>query len=152
MATAVRYKSNQEEQMTIVNNAFMKILDNIQKFKVGTSYFSWAKRIVVNTAIDDFRSDKKYKDLFELGFDTTNLDQSSEEVESDIEAEVLRKLINELPPATKVVFNLFAVDGLTNKEISEELDITYETVKWHLKFARKELREKINLLNAKILA
>lgn len=145
MATAVRYKTNQEEQMTIVNNAFMKMLDNIDKFKPGTAFLSWAKRIVVNEAIDDFRKSKKYNTIFELS-DEVNFDHTSEEeIEGHTSSEELLKIINELPTATKVVFNLFAVDGLKNKEIAEELGITYETVKWHMKTARKEIRTKLSL-------
>lgn len=144
MSTAVRYKSNQEDQMTIVNNAFMKMIDNIDKFKIGTAFLSWTKRIVVNTAIDDFRSSKKYNSLFEPFDDFKEEDGFEDEIDEQISTEEILTVINELPAATKVVFNLFAVDGLKNNEIAEELGITYETVKWHIKNARKEIRSKIS--------
>lgn len=148
MSTAVRYKSNQEEQMTIVNNAFMKMIDNIDKYNVGTAFLSWTKRIVVNVAIDDFRSTKKYQSLFEFNEDLQGDEQAEEEINDQISSEDLIQIINELPAATKVVFNLFAVDGLKNKEIAEELGITYETVKWHIKSARKEIRKKLSYKTA----
>lgn len=148
MSTAVRYKSNQEGQMTIVNNAFMKMLDNIEKFKVGTAFLSWTKRIVVNVAIDDFRSSKKYQNMFDLNEEMVSDEVDEDDIDGNITSEELLRLINELPPATKVVFNLFAVDGLKNKEIAEELEITYETVKWHIKNARKEIRRKLSYKEA----
>jgi len=55
MSSAVRYKNNKEDQMEIVNNAFMKIVTNIDKYKPGTAYFSWIKTIVQREIIDDFR-------------------------------------------------------------------------------------------------
>lgn len=148
MSTAVRYKSNQEDQMTIVNNAFMKMIDNIDKYKVGTAFLSWTKRIVINVAIDDFRSTKKYQSLFDLNEAFDPEEGHDEEIDEKISSEELLKIINELPAATKVVFNLFAVDGLKNKEIAEELGITYETVKWHIKSARKEIRKKLSYKTA----
>ncbi|MFT7157904.1 MAG: RNA polymerase sigma factor (sigma-70 family) [Parvicella sp.] len=142
MSTAVRYKVNEEDQMTIVNNSFIKIVNNIEKFRIGTAYFSWAKRIVTNEAIDDFRKNSKYKELFNTEVDLEwNDTEVLNDFEVEIEAEVLQKMLNQLPPATKIVFNLFAIDGLDAAEICDELKIGKETVKWHLKSARKNLRK-----------
>ncbi len=142
MSVAVRYKKNEEEQMTIVNNAFMKIITKIETYKVGTSFFSWAKRIVQNEVIDDFRREKKYKELF--NFESEKEEQTVTTIENEIdakmEAEEMEVLLHQLPPATKLVFNMYAIDGYTTKEIEEELNVKYETVKWHIKEARKKLR------------
>lgn len=142
MSVAVRYKNNEEDQMTIVNNSFMKIVSKIDSYKIGTSFFSWAKRIVQNEAIDQFRSEKKYKELF--NFESEHEEAIEASIESEIdkedEAAELEKILHHLPPATKVVFNMYAIDGYSTKEIQEELEIKYETVKWHIKEARKKLR------------
>lgn len=143
MSTAVRYKSNKEDQMAIVNTAFMKIIDSIEQFKVGSNYFSWAKRIVSNTVIDDFRKNKKYKDLFKADIDETAEPFTGDftpEAYKEMEAEEVQQILDQLPPATKITFNLFAIDGYSYKEIAEELNIGYETVKWHVKEARKRLK------------
>lgn len=143
MSTAVRYKSNKEDQMAIVNTAFMKIIDAIAQFKAGTNYFSWAKQIVHNTVIDDFRKNKRYKDLFKIDIDETGELISNDfnpEVYMMMEAEEVQHVLNQLPPATKITFNLFAIDGYSYKEIAEELNIGYETVKWHVKEGRKRLK------------
>ena len=59
MSSAVRYKNHKEDQMEIVNNAFVKIVTNINSYKPGTAYFSWIKTIVKREIIDDFRKNKK---------------------------------------------------------------------------------------------
>jgi RNA polymerase sigma factor (sigma-70 family) len=145
MSVVVRYKKNTEEQMSLVNNSFLKILSKIDQYKVGTSFFSWVKRIVQNEVIDDFRKEKKYKELFQFTEEMGNYDRKDEEPESDseFEAEELQSMMDTLPPATKVVFNLYAIDGYKSSEIIEELGIGYETVKWHIKEARKRLRKLI---------
>lgn len=145
MGAAVRYKNNREDQMNIVNTSFMKVVTGIHHFKIGTAYFSWAKQIVSNTIIDDFRKNKNYKALFEIDAEVNNSteDESSEVVEI-IENEALQAMLDTLPPATKLVFTLYAMEGYSSKEISQDLEIGYETVKWHIKEARKRLRKLVN--------
>lgn len=146
MGNAVRYSNDQEKQMEIVNNAFMKIVANINQFQLGTAYFSWAKQIVKREIIDDFRKNKRYKELFSYNDDHKNDSLFSEpEIDATFQAEELQQLLDHLPPATKLVFNLYAIDGYTSKEIMDELQISYETVKWHLKEARKRLRNELSI-------
>lgn len=146
MGNAVRYTNDQENQMQIVNNSFMKIISAIDQFQIGTAYFSWAKQIVKREIIDDFRKNKRYKELFQNDDDYKQDTLTSEpEIDLKFEAEGLQKMLDTLPPATKMVFNLYAIDGCSSKEIMEELRISYETVKWHLKEARKRLRIQLNM-------
>ncbi|MNK27359.1 ECF RNA polymerase sigma factor SigH [compost metagenome] len=146
MGNAVRYTNDQENQMQIVNNAFMKIVSGIEQFKIGTAYFSWAKQIVKREIIDDFRKNKKYKELFQYNDDYQNHSLVTEpDVNLTFEAEVLQQLLDTLPPATKMVFNLYAIDGYSSKEIMEEFQISYETVKWHIKEARKRLKAQLDI-------
>lgn len=143
MGTAVRYKTNREDQMTIVNNSFMKIVNHISSFTPGTAYFSWVKKIVQREVIDEFRRNKKYLELMncDVSVETSRIEEVVlSEFEKDADAEELLRLLDHLPPATKLVFNLFAIDEYTSAEIMKELDISYETVKWHIKEARKKLR------------
>lgn len=142
MSAAVRYKSNREDQMSIVNTAFMKIITGIHHYKVGTAYFSWAKKIVNNTIIDDFRANRNYKALIDIDQKSYSSEQENySSIDAQIEEEALQFMLNKLPPATKLVFNLYAFEGYTAKEICEKLGIGYETVKWHIKEARKRLRK-----------
>jgi len=145
MSSTVRYKNNKEDQMAIVNSSFLKIVKNINKYKIGTAYFSWAKRIVQNEIIDNFRKDKKYKEFFNSEIDESDIEiETHADIDYQTEEEELLIMLNKLPPATKVVFNLFAIDGFSYKEIAEKLGVTKETVKWHLKSARKNLKQQLN--------
>ena len=65
------------------------------------------------------------------------------DVYESIDNESALQMLNVLPPATKLVFNLYAIEGYKSKEIVEELNISYETVKWHIKQARKKLKSLI---------
>lgn len=142
MSAAVRYKNNREDQMDIVNTAFMKIVSGIQQYKIGTAYFSWAKQIVRNTIIDDFRKNKNYKDLFDIDSEGYHYEEGgASEIDEKIEAEALQAMLDTLSPATKLVFILYAIEGYSSKEISQDLEVGYETVKWHIKEARKRLRK-----------
>lgn len=144
MSSAVRYKNHKEDQMEIVNNAFVKIVTNINSYKPGTAYFSWIKTIVQREIIDDFRKNKKYKELFKMSdSDTVQESVVDPDVYESIDNESALQMLNVLPPATKLVFNLYAIEGYKAKEIVEELNISYETVKWHIKQARKKLKSLI---------
>ena len=143
MGTAVRYKDHKEDQMEIVNNAFMKIVTKIESYTPGTAYFSWVKTIVQREIIDDFRKNKRYKALFKMSGETIFEGSVEPEVYNHIDNDELMKTLNVLPPATKLVFNLYGIEGYSSKEIMKELDISYETVKWHIKEARKRLKKLI---------
>lgn len=143
MGTAVRYKDHKEDQMEIVNNAFMKIVTKIESYSPGTAYFSWVKTIVQREIIDDFRKNKRYKALFKMSGETIYEGSVEPEVYNHIDNDELMKTLDVLPPATKLVFNLYGIEGYSSKEIMKELDISYETVKWHIKEARKRLKKLI---------
>ena len=143
MGTAVRYKDHKEDQMEIVNNAFMKIVTKIESYTPGTAYFSWVKTIVQREIIDDFRKNKRYKALFKMSGETIFEGSVEPEVYNHIDNDELMKTLDVLPPATKLVFNLYGIEGYSSKEIMKELDISYETVKWHIKEARKRLKKLI---------
>lgn len=141
MSVVIRYKNNEEDQMSLVNNTFVKIINKIDTFKPDSSYHSWIKRIVTNEVIDDFRKHKKYQALFDFEKDIALHDPLSiGDIEYDIEVEALEEMLYRLPKATRLVFNLYAIDGFSNKEIGEQLGIKYETAKWHIKEARKRLK------------
>ena len=136
---AARYKHNEDDQMTLINNAFMKVIDNIDKYKAGSPYKTWITQIIKNEVIDDYRKNKKRNETIELDIKYERSSQTSE-IDELIEKEQLEYYLNALPSASRMVFNLYVIEGYNSKEICEELEIGYETFKWHLKEARKRLR------------
>ena len=141
MGVARRYKKNEEDKQTLVNNAFIKIVSNLNKYEEKSSFHGWVKRIIMNEIIDDFRRGKNYKEFINQDYPIENV-QIEEQAQVDYRYSELELLamMEQLPKATKLVFNLFAVDGYSHKEICEQLGIGLETSKWHMKEARKSLK------------
>lgn len=138
---ARRYKKNDEDIQTLVNNAFIKIVTGLDRYQEKSSFYGWVKRIVMNEVIDDYRRNKNYYSFFnhDKQFEK-NETADAPETDEIVGTEELLAMINTLPRATRLVFNLFAIDGYSHKEICDQLGIGEETTKWHMKEARKKLR------------
>lgn len=149
MSVAVRFMNNREEQLTAVHNVFMKMIRSIDQFRMNSSFEAWIVRILRNELIDEFRRNNKQSAIkfSELKDDIQDHNFQIDQLENTAPAQLLQ-LLNELPPASKVVFNLYAIDEYSIKQISEALEISIETVKWHLKTSRKTLRARISTLKS----
>ena len=152
LTICLRYLKNEDDAMEVLNNAFLKVFSKITQYKSEGSLEGWIKRIVINSAIDFVRGNRTYKKKFILT-DEFSLYGSPEEengfgsdfydTEIMVSTEQVFELVKELPPATRVVFNLYVVDEFKHHEIADRLKISEGTSKWHLSNARKILREKI---------
>jgi RNA polymerase sigma factor (sigma-70 family) len=148
MRVAVRYKTNRSDQMTLVNNTFMKIITKIDSFKIGTNYEAWSRKIIQNEIIDDFRkSHRNNHVLYTNNYLNEGESYDNYDLDEKYEEQKILNLLQELPPATRMVFSLFALDDMKSKEISAHLNISSETVKWHLREARKKLKSELTRIN-----
>lgn len=148
MGIARRYKNNEEDKQTLVNNAFIKIVSHLDRYEEQSNFHAWVKRIVMNEVIDDYRKNIKYKNIIDQDYPVENIHiESYAQVDYRYSEQELLNMMKKLPNATRVVFNLFAVDGFSHKEICEQLGIGLETSKWHMKEARKILRALFNNRN-----
>ena len=148
MSVCMRYEKNEEDAVFVLNHGFMKIIDNLDKYREGVPFEAWIKRIMINTVINEFHKNKKYKDTI-LPTDFQEEADRFEHLEYDelnqkIDVEQLEYYIKELPEVTQKVFNLYAIDGFTHKEIGKMLDMSDGTSKWHLSIARKQLKARIS--------
>lgn len=145
MGVCMRYKKDESEAAQILNTGFLKILNGLKKYKDNVPFEAWIRRIMINTVIDEFRKNKKSRDLVEhTNFETPEF--YSDQVDYNIadqafDAEDVQRFIDKLPKMSKRVFNLFAIDGYSHREVSEELGISVGTSKWHLSFARSKVQE-----------
>ncbi len=144
MAICLRYCNQREDAEALLNLGFLKLVTNLDKYKESVPFKSWMSRIMINAIIDEFRKDQKRRDAM-TGIDideVQNLDQVDfNEAAQQLEAEELERMIQRLPDMSRKVFNLYAIDGFTHKEIGEMLNISNGTSKWHVSFARKSLQE-----------
>jgi len=135
-----RYHANDDEQVTLVNNAYLKILKGLAQYNDHNYFFSWIKRIITNEVIDHFRRGKHYRELFAMDQEIPLSAATFASVDDDINDAYLKQLVEQLPESTRVVFLLFAVDGYSHRDIGEMLGISEQTSKWHTKMARKFLK------------
>ena len=145
MGVCIRYKKNEEEAASILNVGFLKILNNLNKYKKEVPFGAWIRRIMINTIIDDFRKNRKVRELIEHT-DFNNYEVTEDLIDFNLadqlfDAEQLENFIKNLPPVSQKVFNLFAIDGYSHKEIGALLGITEGTSKWHLSSGRKKIQE-----------
>jgi RNA polymerase sigma-70 factor (ECF subfamily) len=128
-----------------LNTGFLKILNNMEKYRTDVPFKAWIRKVMVNVLIDEYRKMKKEKDNMRLIDDYA---ESTPMVElnnaiAKMDAERIHKLIMELPPISQKVFNLFVIDGFEHKEIAGMLGITEGTSKWHLHNSREQLKQKL---------
>ena len=144
MAVCRRYRKNDDEVAAMVNAGFLKILDKLKSYKKDTPFEAWIKRIIINTLIDDYRKNKKEKEhtfyaetprLVVLG---KAIDYN--EADKQFDAGHIKSIIHRLPPVDKQVFNLYAIDGFSHKEIATKLKFSEGTSKWYLSKARKQIK------------
>ncbi len=146
MGICLRYSSNRYDARIIVNDGFLKVFNNLYKFDSEKPFNPWLGRIMSNTAIDHYRSELKHMNLLDIS-DVDEVFESAA-IESKLHYEELIKLIQELPPSYRTVFNLYAIDGFTHEEISKKLKISVGGSKSNLFKARKKLQELLKKASA----
>ena len=137
----LRYGGNQNDAKDILQDGFLKIYEKISQFEFKGSFEGWMRRIFVNTALERFRGQYKIINIQDGWKESP--EQSYEHISSSITAKELIALIQELSPKYRTVFNLYAIEGYSHKEISEMLNISEGTSKSNLSRARNILQEKI---------
>ena len=135
------YSKDYTEAEDNLHDGFMKVFQKIGQFEFKGSLAGWIRRVMVNTALEKFR---KQHLLYAVGDDyESSGDITPENVISDLSANDLIKLIRELTPQYRMVFNLYAIEGYSHKEISEILGISEGTSKSNLARARNVLQAKV---------
>jgi RNA polymerase sigma factor (sigma-70 family) len=142
-AVCLQYSGNNEEARDILQEGFIKIFENLGSYKHEGSFEGWMRRITVNTALERFRSKNSL-------YRVDDIDQVPEpEAEPDnqdyagLEAADLIEIIRELPPKYRMVFNLYAIEGYSHKEIGEMINISEGTSKSNLSRARSILQRRV---------
>jgi RNA polymerase sigma-70 factor (ECF subfamily) len=145
-AVCLQYAGNTEEARDVLQEGFIKIFENLSHFSHEGSFEGWMRRIIVNTALE------RYRNRYFLSR-VDDIDEVTEpEAEPDnndfagLEAFDLLNMIMELPPKYRMVFNLYAIEGYSHKEIGEMLGVSEGTSKSNLSRAREILQKKVMIL------
>ncbi|WP_256469206.1 RNA polymerase sigma factor [Parasegetibacter sp. NRK P23] len=134
----LRYTSDQEEAQDILQEGFIKVFRNLEKFRQEGSFEGWIRRIVINTAIEHFRRRKHLQPVTEkeeAAIEATEESALDRLAEKDIIA-----LVRQLSPGYRAVFNLYVIEGYGHKEIAEMLGISEGTSKSQLARAKAVLQ------------
>jgi RNA polymerase sigma factor (sigma-70 family) len=137
----LRYAKDSAEAEDILQEAFVRVFNKIKQFEFKGSFEGWMRRIMVNTALEKFRKHDRLYPVEEM-----KIYESTEWVEdtiSTITANDLLRIIQELPPRYKMVFNLFAIEGYSHQEIGEMMNISEGTSKSNLSRARVILQKSV---------
>ena len=135
----LKYSRNHAEAEDNLQDAFVTIFKKISQFDHRGSFEGWIKRITINTALQRYRD----KSVLNIVDESTIEDATVEVEDDDISLDFMLNCIQELPDRYRLVFNLYALDGYSHKEISGMLKITTGTTKSNLARARVILKEKI---------
>lgn len=148
MGVCIRYTGDYEEAQDVLQDAFVKLFEKLNTYNGNGSFEGWVRRIFVNTALDAYRKNKlskQHQDIDEVGFGIA----SSDNIESDLSAQDLLKILEKIPTGYRVVFNLYVIEGYSHKEIADQLGITESTSKSQFSRARSyimTLLQKQNML------
>ena len=136
-----RYARHDMEAEDLLQDAFIRVFNKMHTYRGDGSLEGWIRRVVVNIAIRNYRKSSFQKESIGLpelereGADPTALDNLS--------ADEIRREIARLPDGYRVVFNLFAVEGYSHREIADLLDCTESTSRSQLRKARLALQARL---------
>jgi len=136
-----RYIKDVNEAESVMITGFMKVLDKIEQFSGEGSFEGWVRRIMVNESLLYIRKNKGM--YIEVDIEYANTEPHYELASENLEADDLLNLINGLPIGYRTVFNMFAIEGYSHKEIAKSLAISENTSKSQLSRARKMLQKQI---------
>lgn len=142
----LKYSRNYTEAEDNLQDAFVTIFNKISQYNNKGSFEGWLKRVTINTALQRYRSQGVFEIINEDIIEDVELDVEDD----DITIDFLLKIIQELPDRYRLVFNLYALDGYSHKEIAKMLSISTGTSKSNLARARMLLVEKIELYKARL--
>ncbi|MFT4565427.1 MAG: RNA polymerase sigma factor (sigma-70 family) [Saprospiraceae bacterium] len=142
---ALRYVYDQNDISDVVNRGFVKIVRGLKSYDVNQEFSPWAATVMIHESLDYVRKIMRQQPKqLQLKKDLMHQASTSFEwnaADRQFDAEHLLKALNQLPPKTRTVFNLFAIDGYSHDEISKKLKISEGTSKWHVSNAREKLKK-----------
>jgi RNA polymerase sigma-70 factor (ECF subfamily) len=149
MKICLRFADNQYEASEILNEGFFKAFTNIEKYDKSRPFTTWFGKILYNTSIDYYRTNLRWSQFVDLEKSDTKMNDFN--VEQKLDYEDLIAIIQRLPPAYRVVFNLYVVDGYSHEEIAEMTGITASTSRSNLHKARLKLQKMLSLPQSVII-
>ena len=137
----LKYCKSRAEAEDHLQDSFIKIFQNINRYANKGSFEGWMKRIVINSAIDRYK-----KDLYTVSVDEQRIAEEDTSIDSQamsLPLNTLLEMVQELPSRYRLIFNLYELDGYSHIEIADQLGISTGTSKSNLHRAKLILKEKV---------
>lgn len=134
------YENDRDDAKDILQDAFIKIFKNIRNYDSDGSLKGWMKKIITNTAIDHFRKNHGESQFIPVE-NVVQLIADEEHVSSVLGREEIISQVNRLPSGAKMIFQLYAIEGYSHKEIAERLHISVGTSKSQISRAKHLLQQ-----------
>lgn len=145
MGVCLRYVNDRETARDLLQDGFVKVFASIDSYSGSGSFEGWMRKIFVNNALEYLRKSDVLREATDLD-SMAELSQPSDSAIADISAAELMHLVHQLPTGFRAVFNLFAIEGYSHREIGEMLNITESTSRSQYTRAKQILQKKINAL------
>jgi RNA polymerase sigma-70 factor (ECF subfamily) len=149
-AVCMRYTRDYDQANDVLQEGFLKIFNNLEKFTGVGTFEGWMRRIMVNLSIDRFRKLKhdfillsEPDDIERYGDDTEEVLDEIDELEEiySITPEQIIDAMQQLTPAYRTVFNLYVYEDYTHQDIAEALGISVGTSKSNYAKAKKNMKK-----------
>jgi RNA polymerase sigma-70 factor (ECF subfamily) len=149
-AVCMRYTRDSDQAMDVLQEGFLKVFNNLEKYTGVGSFEGWMRRIMVNLSIDRFRRLKhdlillgEQNDIENWGGESEDDSDDSDENEEiyDITPEQIIDAMQQLTPAYRTVFNLYVYEDYTHQDIAEALGISVGTSKSNYAKAKKNMKK-----------
>lgn len=148
LGVCMRYASSRMEAEDMLQNSFIKVFEKLADYRADGSFEGWMRRIMVHTSIEYYRKHHKMMQVVELE-NLSDEPSINPLAAAKLGADDLLKLIAQLPPGYRIVFNMFAIEGYSHKEIGEILGISEGASKSQLSRARSILKAQLAKMEGK---
>ena len=127
-AVCLRYSKNREEAEEILQEGFVQVFKSLKSFRYEGSFEGWIRKIMVYSSVKNFRTKTKMHPV--ISIESVNLEEAgNEDIIARLGKKELLKMVQALPPAYRMVFNLYVFEGMKHREIAEHLGIAEGTSK-----------------------
>jgi len=142
LGVCMRYGTDKMEAEDMLQNGFIRVFQKINDYREEGSFEGWVRRIMVYSSIEYYRKHHKMMQMVDMEF-SDNEPSVNPAVLASMDAKDLLALIQQLSPGYRMVFNLYAIEGYSHKEIAGIMGISEGASKSQLSRARSILKKKI---------
>jgi RNA polymerase sigma factor (sigma-70 family) len=149
LGISYRYMQNIEEAEDVLQDSFIKIFKHIVDFKGDGSFEGWCKRILINTALNHIKKNKRINEELEID-KVVGLETESVINIENYDSKIIIGCMNKLPEGYKIILNMYAIEGYSHKEIADELGIAESTSRSQFLRAKASLKKELERLSFEI--